>query len=437
VSGAISSAAAFPSAAVRDAGLARASERWGRLAYVAALGFVLQLYASPAFYWPELFEPLRLGVLSSTLCTVAVLMRRLTSGERLRMGGPPAAFLFAYALTVPLSLVWTISPVRTHEAIIDMAKLVVLYVTLLNALDTPARLRTFLVVGALSTLAPSIGGIQRWLADDRLIEGYRTAWRGNYADPNRLAMSLVLFLPVALAMAGEVKRRWLQVALLVATGCSMTCIILTHSRSGSIATAVALGLVLLRGRRKGRGLLLGALAAVCVVSFAPQSFWTRTESIADYEEDASVAGRERAWEMLKVIVDERPLSGVGAGGFIDAWDRFAPLRAGGQHLIAHNIFMEIVGEQGLVALALFGAFCLWLTVRLWQAGGDAPGTTEARALLAGLSGYLVCELVNGYSRAFNLYVAFAAAVAAIVLARARARLARDADAPPPRLGTAA
>jgi O-antigen ligase len=173
------------------------------------------------------------------------------------------------------------------------------------------------------------------------------------------------------------------------------------------------------------------------VSFAPQSFWTRTESIADYEEDASVAGRERAWEMLKVIVAERPLSGVGAGGFIDAWDRFAPLRAGGLHLIAHNIFMEIVGEQGLPALALFGVFCLWLTVRLWQAGGAGPGSADARALLAGLSGYLVCELVNGYSRAFNLYVGFAAAVAAIVLARARARMARDADAPPPRLGTAA
>ncbi|HET9594603.1 MAG TPA: O-antigen ligase family protein [Anaeromyxobacteraceae bacterium] len=426
----MTSPAAFPGgAAVRDAGLSRAADRWGRLAYVAALGFVVQLYASPAFYWPELFEPLRLGVVSSTLCTLAVVMRRVTSGERLRMGGPPAAFLFAYAMTVPLSLVWTISPLRTHEAMVDMAKLAILYVTLLNALDTPARLRTFLVVGALATLAPSVGGIQRWLDDDRLIEGYRTAWRGNYADPNRLAMGLVLFLPVALAMAGEVKRRWVQVALLVATGCSMTCIILTHSRSGSIAMAVSLALVLLRGRRKGRGLLLGALALVCVVSFAPQSFWTRTESIADFEEDASVAGRQRAWEMLKVIVDERPLSGVGAGAFIDAWDRFAPMRAGGQHLIAHNIFMEIVGEQGLLALALFGVFCLWLTVRLWQAGGDGPGSTESRALLAGLSGYLVCELVNGYSRAFNLYVGFAAAVAAIVLARARARLAREADAP--------
>jgi O-antigen ligase len=426
---------------VRAAGLAQAAERWGRLAYVAALCFVVQLYASPAFVWPEVFEPLRLGVVSSTVCALAVLMRRLTSGERLRLGGPPAAFLFAYALTVPLSLAWTISTPRTLDAIVEMAKLVVLYVALLNALDTPGRLRTFLIVGALATLAPSTGGIQRWLDDDRLVEGYRTAWRGNYADPNRLAMGLVLFLPVALAMAGEVKKRWLQVALLLAAVSSTAAVILTHSRSGAVALVVGLGLVLLRSRRKGRGLFLGAIAAVCVVAFAPQSFWTRTESIADYEEDASVAGRERAWQMLVVITQERPLGGVGAGGFLEAWDRFAPLRAGGQHLIAHNIFMEILGEQGMVALALFGAFCTWLTLRLWQAGGAGPGSVEARALLAGLSGYLVCELVNGYSRAFNLYVAFAAAVAAIAMARMQVRLARQGEeaaaAPPAGAGNAA
>ena len=429
-----------PAGGARAAGLARTSERWGGLAFVAALGFVAQLYASPAFYWPEVFEPMRLGVISSTVCAIAVMMRRLTSGERLRLGGPPSAFLFAYALTVPLSLAWTISTPRTFDAVADMAKLMVLYVAILNALDTPGRLRTFLMVGALATLAPSTGGIRRWLADDHLVEGIRTAWRGNYADPNRLAMGLVLFLPVALAMAGEARKRWLQLALLLAAVSSIAAIILTHSRSGAVALVVGLGLVLLRSRRKGRGLLLGAVAAVGVVALAPQTFWTRTESIADYEEDASLAGREHAWRMLVVIMQERPLGGVGAGAFIEAWDRFAPLRAGGRHLIAHNIFMEILGEQGMVALALFGVFCLWLTVRLWQAGRDGPGSVEARALLAGLSGYLVCELVNGYSRAFNLYVAFAVAVTAIHMAGLRARLGQGAEAaaaPPARSGNAA
>ena len=417
-----------PPADVRSAGLSQASERWNRLAFLGALAFVANLYASPAFYWPGVFEKLRLGVLTSGLCAFAVIMRRLTSGERLRLGGPPAGLLFAYAAIVPLSLLWTISHPRTLEAVSDIAKLMVVYIAILNALDTPGRLRTFLVVGALATLAPSIGAIQRWLADDNLIEGYRTAWRGNYADPNRLAMGLVLLVPASVSLVEVVERRWLKALLLASAVASVAAIVLTHSRSGTVALAVALALTLLRGRRKGRGLVLGAVGLVALVAFAPESFWKRSETIASYEDDPSFAGRERAYQMLQVITSERPLTGVGGGAFIAAWDRFAPLSAGGQHLIAHNIFMETLGELGIPALALFAVFCAWLLARLWRAGGEAPMGVEARVLCAGLVGYLVCELVNGYSRSFNLYAAFGAAMAAIAQHRLRAKIAAEGGA---------
>jgi len=121
-------------------------------------------------------------------------------------------------------------------------------------------------------------------------------------------------------------------------------------------------------------------------------------------------------------VRERPLTGVGANAFLSAWDRFAPLSAGGRHLIAHNIFMEILGEQGLIALLLFGAFAAWLLWRIWLAG-MLPAGVEARVLFAGLAGYLICELVNGYSRSFNLYVAFGAAIVVLGHTRLRARVA--------------
>lgn len=413
-----------PASDRRAAGLSQASDRWGRLAYGAALAFVANLYASPAFYWPEIFENARLGVITSTVCAVAVLMRRVTSGERLRLGGPAAGFLLAYMALFPLSLAWTISPPRTWEAITDIGKLLVLYVAILNALDTPGRVRAFLVVGALATLAPSLGGIQRWLNDENLVEGYRTAWRGNYADPNRLAMGLVLFLPASILLAAKVKRRWLQALLLFSAVASVTAIVLTYSRSGTVAMAAALLLTFLRGHGKGKGLVLAGLALIAVVALAPRSFWMRQSTIAEYEEDASFQGRERAYAMLQVIFEERPFTGVGAGAFLEAWSRYAPLKAGGQRLIAHNIFMEILGELGIGALALFGGYCGWLLWCLWRAGGTRAGA-EARALFAGLAGYLVCELVNGYSRSFNLYAAFGVAVAVVVHTRRRLRLEAD------------
>ncbi|HET6303351.1 MAG TPA: O-antigen ligase family protein [Myxococcota bacterium] len=411
--------------AERGAGLAQAADRFGQLAFAAALAFVANLYASPAFYWP-VFEKARLGVVTSGLCAFAVLMRRITSGERLKLGGAPAAVLLAYAAVFPLSFAWTISPSRTGDAVVDVAKLLVLYVALVNALDTPSRLRAFLLVGALATLAPSLGGIDRWVRGEDLVEGYRTAWRGNYADPNRLAMGLVLMIPAALALAGEARRRLTRALLLFAAVAGVAAVVLTHSRSGAVALAAALALMLLRSRRRGRALLLALVGAVTLVALAPRSFWARSESIAAYEDDPSFSGRERAWRMLMVIFEERPFTGVGAGGFIDAWDRFAPLSAQGRRLIAHNIFMETLGELGVIALLLFAAYCAWLLARLWKAGRDPVAGVDARALFAGLTGYIVCELVNGYARAFNLYAAFAAAAAAAAMASLRRRLAEDA-----------
>jgi putative inorganic carbon (hco3(-)) transporter len=417
-----------PPLVARDAGLSHAAGRWGSLAYFAALAFVVQLYANPAFYWESL-DVLRLGVAAAALCTFAVVMRRVVSGEALRFGGLPSTLLFAYVLTIPLSFAWTISADRTMDATVDMLKVLVVYVALVNALDAPDRLRTFLTVGSLATLAPSIGAIQRWLTNDNLVEGYRAAWRGNYADPNRCAMGLVLFLPATIVAIGQARRPWLKAVLLVAAVSNVTAIVLTHSRSGAVALAAALALTLLRGRKKGRGLVLGAIAVAALVALAPQSFWKRSESIGNYEYDVSFAGRERAWEMLKVIAAERPFTGVGASAFIDAWDRFAPLDAQGQHLIAHNIFMEIQGEQGAIALLLFGIYTTWLLVHLWRAGADGPGGPVARAIFAGFVGYLICELVNGYTRSFHLFTGFALGIVAIAHAQLRARLAAEEAKP--------
>lgn len=94
--------------------------------------------------------------------------------------------------------------------------------------------------------------------------------------------------------------------------------------------------------------------------------------------------------------------------------------------MAHNILLEIVGDLGIVAFGLFAAFVAWLTWRCWGAGADPLVGSEARAIFAGLSGYLVCEMVNGYSLSWFLYFLFACAAAVIRLSRARATAAEGA-----------
>jgi putative inorganic carbon (HCO3(-)) transporter len=412
----------------RDASVGRAAERWSRLAVGAAIAFVVMLYSNPMYWWPW-FEKLRLGFATMALTAAAVAAHRLTSGERLRLGGPGAVLLFAYAAFIPLSWAWTIDRAETLKAIVEGAKMLVVFVAIQNALDTPARLRRFMLFAAVASLGPALGGVWTWQQGDALVEGFRTHWRGLYGDPNRLAMSLVAVLPFALYGAMTARTRLRRAGFAGVAAAQIAAIVLTHSRSGAVAAALAALLVLLRAPgARARGALVAAALAVGIAIAAPSSFWERQASIADYREDASVAGREHAWKVLGVIVDERPLTGVGAGAFLSAWDRYAPLEAGGHRYVAHNILLEIVGDLGVIAFGLFALWAAWILWRTWQAGGAPLAGGEARAIFAGLSGYLVVEMVNGYSLSWFLYFLFGCAAAAVRLARAGAAMRAEAVA---------
>jgi O-antigen ligase len=411
----------------REAWLDRAGRRWGGLAHGAALLFVLLLYSNPQFWWPSL-ERLRLAFVAAGLCAVAVAGHRLVSGERIRFGGWEAAPLWAYLAFIPASLAWTLSEPDTWFSLGEAWKMAVIFVAVQNVVGGKARLRRFLQVAALASLGPALGAIEVWRTGDSLIDGFRTHWRGPYADPNRLAMALIAVLPFALYGAVTARRRGARALFWAVVVAQVAAVVLTHSRSGAIATGVAILLFLGRGRG---GALRAAAASLALVAglavFAPETFWQRSETLANLDADESVQGRENAWKVLGVIVDEQPLTGVGAGAFIQAWGHFAPLEAGARRYIAHNVLLEIVGELGVLAFVLFCAFCGWVLLALWRAGADPLVGVEGRAIFAALAGYLVTEMANGYSLSWFLYFLFACAVAVVRTARMRAALSREAS----------
>jgi O-antigen ligase len=426
VTGQVESTALDAALLEREAWLERAGQRWGGLAHGAALLFLLMLYSNPQFWWPSL-ERLRLAFVAAGLCAAGVVAHRVVTGERIRFGGWAAAPLWAYLAFIPASLAWTVAEADTRLAIGEAWKMAVIFVAVQNVVDGRARLRRFLLVAALASLGPALGAVEVWRSGDELVDGFRTHWRGPYADPNRLAMALVAVLPFALHGALTARRRGARALFWGVAAAQIAAVVLTHSRSGSVAAGVAILLALARGRGgAARALVVGLALAGGLVLLAPQTFWQRSATLANLEGDESVAGRENAWKVLGVIVDERPLTGVGAGAFIQAWGHFAPLEAGARRYIAHNVLLEIVGELGVLAFALFCVFSGWLLLRLWIAGADPLVGPEARAIFAALAGYLVTEMANGYSLSWFLYFLFACAVAVIRTARVRAALAREA-----------
>jgi len=53
------------------------------------------------------------------------------------------------------------------------------------------------------------------------------------------------------------------------------------------------------------------------------------------------------------MVEDQPLTGVGAGNFVVAFPRYAQGRVVRRQLIAHNSYVSVAAETGLIGLALF------------------------------------------------------------------------------------
>ena len=377
------------------------AKKIGQIAFAATALFTAQLYLSPA-QWLPVTEPLHIALVLSTLGVTALVLRRVLVNQPLWMGWR-TGLLAIYVVTAVLSPMWSIDRPATVTAALEVAKHFVFFLALVNTATTPGRIRTALLLYAAAAIVPAWGTFWNYIHDELLVEGFRGRWLGVMADPNHDCMGLVGVVPILLFFAIGSKQHWAK--RLIGLGGVAAClagIIATHSRGGSVGLAASVVIFALMSRRKALASVAVLVAAAGVLVLAPTTFWQRNETIAGYAEDMSVQGRMQAWQVAFRILHEKPVLGVGEGAFLKAWDQFAPIDAGPNRYVAHNLFLEVLGELGLVGL--FGMVS-FLAAGLWSAwrarNGELGG--EARAIFAALVGYLICQLFSGYSLSWFTY----------------------------------
>lgn len=392
------------------------------LAFYALVGFAAVMYAVPG-EWIPVLEPLRLALLTSGLAAGLMALRRLGRAEPLYFDGVRGVALLAFSGLAFASVAWSVNPEVTRTTGMELLKLTAIYLTIINVITSGRRLAVLCGVMVLASIVTSIGVIDWHRTGVDLVEGYRARWVGVYADPNRTAMNLGIIVPLAVAFLARKESGWvMRIACAVAVALAMTSLVLSYSRGGFLGVSVAMAVWALREKRKLRSVLVGAVLALGLVIFAPQTFWARNETVATFQEDASAMGRVHAWQVASRISLDKPLLGVGAGGFRFAWPLYAPPEATRAY-VAHNVFLDVIGELGFVGLLLFLVFAGGATGAAFEASKDSELGWLARALAASMAGYLVCNLFAGYILSAHLYVLFGLAASAQRIARARAETA--------------
>jgi len=241
----------------------------------------------------------------------------------------------------------------------EFGKIIVISLFTTGIVSTRERLRLLLWVIALSFgffgLKAGLVGILS-LGQQQILQGPG----GMLKDNNDFALGLAMGIPMMWHIASSEKRVALRRLFLILVPMTALTIMMTHSRGGFLALGAGAFVLAWRARNRVAALSMLTILGLAGVLMAPASYVERIQLIANYEEDASSRARLKAWSIAQSMILDRPLFGVGFGGFEREYSRFDPeeeqggvaLKPGEAH-VAHNSYLQIWAECGSLAFILY------------------------------------------------------------------------------------
>jgi putative inorganic carbon (hco3(-)) transporter len=213
---------------------------------------------------------------------------------------------------------------------------------------------------------------------------YQTRITSTFRNPNVLGEYLALLTPLLIALTFYTKKIKTKIPLILLTLIGVVCLFLTASRGawlGLIAGLVLFTILKTKLTNKNK-LLTGAIAIVLLLIIsAPVSYFILKERTIN----PSLAGRVPIWTNSLQMIKESPLHGYGIGSFIPEYEKNFPDAKNAQH--AHNIFLNIAIESGLIVLAVL----VWILFTLFI----YPLKNKTNILNIGLYSGIFALLVHG------------------------------------------
>jgi O-antigen ligase len=332
--------------------------------------------------------------------------------------------LFAWAA---LSIAWAEETGETITAItrfgLNLAVFPIAYVALRRPRDVRVLL-TILVVGALAsaTLGLVMEGGPAAAESERL--------EGAGINSNIVGQLLVVGFVLACGLAAAASTA--AGRMLAVTGAALCAagVVLSLSRGALVGMLAALLVgVLVAGR--GRRLVVataGLLALAAIVAYF--AAWAPGSATARVTTVTSGTGRTDIWRVGWRMVEAHPVRGVGAGNFAGSTIHYL-LKPGAiersdfivdRPKVAHNIYLQVLAELGVVGLGLFLAILaaalasMLRAARLFARAGDRPMDVLSRCVLVAAAAILVSDFFSSALHSKQLWLLLALGPALLGLA---------------------
>jgi O-antigen ligase len=283
-----------------------------------------------------------------------------------------------------LTYFWSFEPSRTKTAAVTFVQLLAMVWLIWQFAQTRKQQILLLRAFVLGTMVSSVAIILSFLSGPAT--GADGSYYGRYTalgfNPGDLALIMALSLPISLYLAARDEglrfRVWFYGVHLVL---ALSAILLAASRGALIASAGALLMVpvafsqLTRGQ-KTVGVALVAVLGVGAAFTVPQSSWSRLGTIGAEVSSGTLNERTMIWQAGWTVFNQSPFRGVGAAAFAPSVEHALGMPFHGStandggptnvELVAHNTFLSVLVEQGVIGFALFLGILLTLVFSAWH-----------------------------------------------------------------------
>ena len=334
-------------------------------------------------------KPLGLVIVAAWIAKVVA--RR--GSTRLLARDSPALFwcVVAFVVLAAASALWAPS---LHEVRYQLLRLV------------PDAFLSLVVYTAVSTYVAFRNVVWAYLVATAVSGGYSIGVGGygsqgrlyGLSDPNIFAALLSPAIIVALFLVLTPRARRVRIAAAVVIAVDVVALVLTQSRGGIVGLGIGLvAAVVLAGAARPR--LLAAVFIVFAVGLVYYFEYAPAHLKVGGSLSSQSSGRSDEWKIAVRMFADHPLKGVGLGNYVVIEPSYATRSFNlnfvhlivNQPLVAHNSYLEIAAELGIVGIVLFVTILGLAAVRARSAlaaltrAGDAL-EFYARGLLAGVIG---------------------------------------------------
>lgn len=325
------------------------------------------------------------------------IFRKLTNRERIFKIEAQESIAFVY---FTLMIIATLTSSMISGSIRDMAihtAGIALLVLILDMAKDKVSFHKMLCILSIVTTLLALYGIYQYLVGVEIKKEWVDAANNSdmrarvysvFGNPNIFAEYLVMMIPLTVALFWSSKRDMNKIFYFLLFIIQVISLFMTMSRGGWIGLGVAAIVFIFFVKRKL--LLFGIPLSALGIYLLPASFLSRFLTIFNFA-DSSTSYRFKIWEITGEVIRDNFLVGVGLGHqpfkyTFETYIRTMPI------FHAHNSYIEIFAELGLVGFVLFTLFMISIFVILLKYPISSSNSYErivGAALIGSFSGMIV------------------------------------------------